>query len=165
MNDNIIYLNEWMRYNESFRENLQIVGPDLVCRIKGNIESINISDYYLPNILYNTNLREALKNTNQLTAEDLFRIIRVNVLAEVLANPPSNSFHDLYITNMDLRNDEQGTPFISFTDNYGHKFKISQNLEQVLSMFQRLQEQDGQVRFSKLKMELERLKNETSENM
>jgi len=157
MNDNILYLNEWIKYNDSFRK-LQIVGPDLVCNLNGRNESIDISDYYLPNILYNPLLREKIQTPNGITAEDLFRIIRVNVLAESFPINKSNQ-NDLYITKLELRKNSEGTDFLYFEDNYGHKFKLTQNIQGVLRIYQQMYQMNAPVNFYEFKRELEGLKN------
>ncbi len=157
MNENILYLNEWMKYNTALQGNLQIVGPDLVCNIHGRNEAIDISDYYLPNILYNPILREHIQDKDKINAEDLFRIIRVNVLAESLKSQKSHSENELYITKMDMKKDDNNQLFLSFEDNYGHKFKVTKNIDQVLQVYQKLAEQKTPIKLYELKEKMEML--------
>ncbi len=159
MNDNILYLNEWMKYNESLQGVLQIVGPDLVCNINGHTEAIDISDYYLPNILYNPTLREQIKDKNKINGEDLFRIIRVNVIAESLKNQRMVTENDLYITKMEMKKDENGQSFVSFEDNYGHKFKMAKNPETVWNVYQKLLSTGTKVYLNDFKREVEMVNN------
>ena len=158
MNDNIYYLNEWMKYNESLRGNLQIVGNDLVCNINGQNEASDISDYYLSSILYNQNLREHLMDKEKINAEDLFRIVRVNILAEELEKMEKGK-QDFFIVNMEIKQNENSQPFIIFEDNFGHKFKITKNLEQVVAVYKQLLSKNPQVNFYEFKKELEGLRN------
>ena len=135
MNDNIYYLNEWMKYNESLRGNLQIIGNDLVCNINGQNESIDISDYYLSSILYNQNLREDLEKLE-------------------------NGKQECLITKMEVKQNEPNSqPFLIFEDNYGHKFKIAKNIEQVVAIYKQLVAKNPQVNFYEFKKELEGLRN------
>ncbi len=159
MNDNIYYLNEWMKYNESLRGNLQIIGNDLVCNINGQNESIDISDYYLSSILYNQNLREQLSDSTKINAEDLFRIVRVNILAEDLEKLEKGK-QECLITKMEVKQNEPNSqPFLIFEDNYGHKFKIAKNIEQVVAIYKQLVAKNPQVNFYEFKKELEGLRN------
>jgi len=77
MNDNLLYLEAWMNYNPKLRENLTMDGTNLICKINGNLESINIKNFYLPEMLYNEEFR--IQVANELEAEDLFEIIKIYV--------------------------------------------------------------------------------------
>lgn len=155
MNDNIRYLNEWIKYNDSWNGKLQIIGNNLVCDINGTKEEIRIDNYYLPSILENSNLQEQMQIKNQLHAEDLFRIIRVNVLAENYKNEST-----IYILNMNMTQDSNHQYVLTFEDSLGHKFKIDKNIEAVLQLYQKLLKKSSPVSYQEFKEEMEVIMNE-----
>ncbi|MCI8574936.1 MAG: hypothetical protein HFI09_00520 [Bacilli bacterium] len=159
MNDNMLYFNEWVKRNESWQGKLEIIGNDLVYHGSVNPEKVDISHYYLPQILENQMLREQIQINNKLQAEDIFRIIRVNILAEE-ENEPTSLQDDHLITNVLMRQDDQGQYFLVVEDNLGNKFKITQNMELVLQLYQKLRSQNPIVYYQKFKEEVEAIRHE-----
>lgn len=159
MNDNIRYFNEWLKYNDSWQGKLQIIGNNLVCKSDGINEAIDISHYYLPNILENPVLREQIQIKNMLQADDIFRIIRVNILAE--KEDQTGEFNpQVFITNVDMKQDEDMQFFLVIEDNQGHKFKITKNMELVLQLYQDLLAKGSIVYFEEFKQGMERIMHE-----
>lgn len=156
MNDNVRYFSEWAKLNDSWQEKLQISGNNLIYVENDKKEMIDIGHYYLPNILENPILREQIQIKNKLQAEDIFRIIRVNVLAEE-NEVTSNT---LTITNITMKQDENGQYFLVIEDSQNHKFKITQNIELVLQIYQKLRTNGSYVSFNELKKEMEALNHE-----
>jgi hypothetical protein len=159
MNDNVLYFNEWVKQNESWQGKLQIVGNNLVYQNSKTQEVIDISHYYLPQILENLLLQEQIQIKNKLQAEDIFRIIRVNVLADE-EKEASVFKDDVWITNLLMKQDEMGQFFLVVEDNQGHKFKITQNIELVLQIYQKLHQKNAMIPFQEFKEEMEKIKHE-----
>lgn len=155
MNDNIKYLNEWIKFNDSWNGKLQIIGNNLICSINGTKEEVQIDNYYLPNILKNSALQEQMQIKNQLQAEDLFRIIRVNILAETYKTEST-----LYILNMNMTQDSNNQYVLTFEDSLGHKFKIDKNIEAVLQLYQKLLKKSSSVSYQEFKEGMEVIINE-----
>ncbi len=154
MNNNMMYFNEWVKHNESWRGKLQIIGNNLVYQGNGNQDAIDISNYYLPQILENPLLREQIQMKNHLQAEDIFRVIRVNVLASEEGNVVDEQ---AYIADVVMEQDDMEQYFLVVEDNLGHKFKITQNIELVLQTYQKLRNKNTNISLEDFKKEMEGL--------
>lgn len=154
MNNNMMYFNEWVKHNESWRGKLQIIGNNLVYQGNGNQDAIDISNYYLPQILENPLLREQIQMKNHLQAEDIFRVIRVNVLASKEGNVVDEQ---AYIADVVMEQDDMEQYFLVVEDNLGHKFKITQNIELVLQTYQKLRNKNTNISLEDFKKEMEGL--------
>lgn len=154
MNNNMMYFNEWVKHNESWRGKLQIIGNNLVYQGNGNQDAIDISNYYLPQILENPLLREQIQIKNHLQAEDIFRVIRVNVLASEEGNVVDEQ---AYIADVVMEQDDMEQYFLVVEDNLGHKFKITQNIELVLQTYQKLRNKNTNISLEDFKKEMEGL--------
>lgn len=159
MNDNLMYLNEWQKYNDALKEKLQIVGPNLVCDIEGKMESVDISNYYLPDILYNPDLREDLSDASKINAEDLFHIIKVNILAEEF-EAENFKTGKIVITKFTMPKDEWDNEIIIFEDNQGHKYRLTKNIPEVKAVYLKLAFQKEPVDLEEFKKELEVMRHE-----
>ena len=154
MDNNMMYFNEWVKHNESWRGKLQIIGNNLVYQVNGNQDAIDISNYYLPQILENPLLREQIQMKNHLQAEDIFRVIRVNVLASEEGNVVDEQ---AYIADVVMEQDDMEQYFLVVEDNLGHKFKITQNIELVLQTYQKLRNKNTNISLKDFKKEMEGL--------
>ena len=154
MNNNMMYFNEWVKHNESWRGKLQIIGNNLVYQGNGNQDAIDISNYYLPQILENPLLREQIQMKNHLQAEYIFRVIRVNVLASEEGNVVDEQ---AYIADVVMEQDDMEQYFLVVEDNLGHKFKITQNIELVLQTYQKLRNKNTNISLEDFKKEMEGL--------
>lgn len=154
MDNNMMYFNEWVKHNESWRGKLQIIGNNLVYQGNGNQDAIDISNYYLPQILENPLLREQIQMKNHLQAEDIFRVIRVNVLASEEGNVVDEQ---AYIADVVMEQDDMEQYFLVVEDNLGHKFKITQNIELVLQTYQKLRNKNANISLEDFKKEMEGL--------
>lgn len=154
MDNNMMYFNEWVKHNESWRGKLQIIGNNLVYQGNGNQDAIDISNYYLPQILENPLLQEQIQMKNHLQAEDIFRVIRVNVLASEEGNVVDEQ---AYIADVVMEQDDMEQYFLVVEDNLGHKFKITQNIELVLQTYQKLRNKNTNISLKDFKKEMEGL--------
>lgn len=154
MDNNMMYFNDWVKHNESWRGKLQIIGNNLVYQGNGNQDAIDISNYYLPQILENPLLREQIQMKNHLQAEDIFRVIRVNVLASEEGNVVDEQ---AYIADVVMEQDDMEQYFLVVEDNLGHKFKITQNIELVLQTYQKLRNKNTNISLKDFKKEMEGL--------
>ena len=157
MQDNFLYLQEWNKYNPQLQDALFIEEGCLICKIAGKLEKVDIHDFYLPDILYNEDLRKDVSNT--LAAEDLFRIIRV------------------YATSQKFRKEQQqellSAPAILhiwtqqnvlyMEDDLGRKYKYTTpHPEKVLQIYGILKAQKKQVTVDDLTKELKNKKKRSS---
>ena len=157
MQDNFLYLQEWKKYNPQLQDALFIEEGCLICKIAGKLEKVDIHDFYLPDILYNEDLRKDVSNT--LAAEDLFRIIRV------------------YATSQKFRKEQQqellSAPAILhiwtqqnvlyMEDDLGRKYKYTTpHPEKVLQIYGILKAQKKQVTVDDLTKELKNKKKRSS---
>jgi hypothetical protein len=154
MDNNMMYFNEWVKHNESWRGKLQIIGNNLVYQGNGNQDAIDISNYYLPQILENPLLREQIQMKNHLQAEDIFRVIRVNVLASEESDVVDEQ---AYIADVVMEQDDMEQYFLVVEDNLGHKFKITQNIELILQTYQKLRNKNTNILLEDFKKEMEGL--------
>ena len=72
MQDNQMYLTQWMRYNPSISEYNTLEGNFLVSK---DGEKLDISKIYLPEILYNEAFRQDVSNALEMSGFDFFQII------------------------------------------------------------------------------------------
>ena len=73
MQDNQMYLTQWMRYNPSISEYNTLEGNFLVSK---DGEKLDISKIYLPEILYNEAFRKDVSNALEMSGFDFFQIIK-----------------------------------------------------------------------------------------
>lgn len=157
LNYNLACLNEWTKRNESLVGNLQIVGPNLICQFPTHQEAIDVSNFSFDSLLENELLREHIQDPKKINAIDLFQIIRTNILAESYLNEMNVNEHTqtLFITNLEMKVDDNQKYFLVMEDNHGHKFKINQNIDKALQIYQKLSKQQMPVDFSKFKAEMD----------
>ena len=146
MKDNIAYLNVWMNYNPAFKENLSIVGNELVWNDHSKEESLDISHFYLPEMLYNENFRKQISETHELTGEDLFQIIKLYVQTEEIMEAEQKEYASSpIIENIHMRS-ENGKEFLVITDNQNKKYRYdTKEPEKVINTFIDLKEEKGTV--------------------
>lgn len=153
LNDNLLYLSAWFEHNEALKKNLQVIGSELIWNHDHIREAVSLQNFYLPTLLYNLKFREDIQNSS-MTSEDLFRIIRVHVLAEDVSLKSSEQ-PDVVITSFMKQHDELGNTFILFQDSLGHRFKMKQRVEEVETIYQKILQEKGIVKFQEFKKELE----------
>jgi len=85
MRDNVLYLNAWIQKNPKLQA-LKIVNSDLIWQHDQVLEKVNLNHFYLPTLLYNPMFQHDIQYSECLNAEDLFRIIRVHILADEYFN-------------------------------------------------------------------------------
>lgn len=146
MRENTLYLNTWLDYNPSLKENLSLIGNELIYK-ENNIENkIDISNFYLPEMLYNESFRQKISQENELTALDLFEIIecyvKTNEILEArqkeLANSPT--IEEIKVVN---KNNEE---FIAIIDNEQHKYRFdTKEPERMINIYNELKEKKQKV--------------------
>ena len=144
MQDNQMYLTEWMRYNPSISEYTTLEG-NFLCSKEG--EKLDISRLYLPEILYNEAFRQDVSNAEEMSGFDFFQIIKLySQTNEILEKERLEDVKYPAIQNMEILKDEQGTPFIGFSDNHGKKYRYNTNQpQQILELYQSLKQKKEKV--------------------
>lgn len=159
LNDNILYLDAWMNYNPSLRNQLKIEGEHLVWSRDDLIERVNIKNFYLPTLLYNQMFQRDIQNPEIIHAEDLFRIIRVHVLSFDYTKIKNSQKKDLLIVNFCPTVSPSGKNVIVFEDNFGRKYQIEKNVSSAFLAYENLHQQHKLVRLLDFKLELEKIQN------
>jgi len=144
MKDNLLYLEAWMNYNPRLKENLSIDKNILVYKNNEQTEQIDISNFYLPEMLYNENFR--IKVQKELNAEDLFQIIKIYVQTEeILKEEQKEQKMSPKIKDLIIKK-EMEKEFIVFIDEFDKKYRYdTTNLEQVINFYNELKEKNGVV--------------------
>ncbi len=146
MKDNIAYLNVWMNYNPAFKENLSIVGNQLIWKDHAKEESVDISHFYLPEMLYNENFRRQIAETHELTGEDLFQIIKLYVQTEEMMEAEQKEYANFPIIENISTKTENGKEFLVITDSQNKKYRYdTKEPEKVINTFLDLKEKKGTV--------------------
>lgn len=122
MKDNMLYLQEWKKYNPGFMDTIFIEDDCLICKIDGSVKKVTIKDFYLPTILYNETLRVSMTD-DTLKPEDLFSIISVDAKASKLKNKEQNDLTK-YPTIVNIIRQENGLIII---DENNQKYRYETN--------------------------------------
>lgn len=122
MKDNMLYLQEWKKYNPGFMDTIFIEDDYLICKIDGSVKKVLIKDFYLPTILYNETLRKSMTD-DILKPEDLFSIIFVDAKANTLKNKEQNDLTK-YPTIVNIIREENGLIII---DENNQKYRYETN--------------------------------------
>ena len=105
MQDNQMYLTEWMRYNPSLQEVLRLDGNFLCYKDQ---ERLDISQIYLPEILYNEPFRNDLANPEEMNGYDFFQIIKIySQTNEILEKEKKEALKYPVIQDITILKDEQ----------------------------------------------------------
>ena len=141
MQDNILYLQEWKKYNPDFIDKLFIENDQLIYQNNNKIQKISINNFYLPNILYNQTLREHLKNC-VLSPYDLFLIIEIEIKAQKLNNQKQNEIAKYpAIINITKKDD-----YLIIIDENQKKYRYdTKEPDKVLQLFGLLKAQNDRV--------------------
>ncbi len=155
LNDNILYLEAWMKQNASLQNELQIINSQLIWKHNEKTETLDLQHFYLPNLLFNSAFQRDIQNPEAMTAEDLFRIIRVHILANEYVTP-SLLQEKLYLVRFECKRDQDGNPFVLFQDNFGKQYRIQNNVPRVIAIYEKLKVQKNVVMLKDFKKELEK---------
>ena len=144
MQDNQMYLTEWMRYNPSLQEVLRLDGNFLCYKDQ---ERLDISQIYLPEILYNEPFRNDLANPEEMNGYDFFQIIKIySQTNEILEKEKKEALKYPVIQDMTILKDEQGVEFIVFADIYGKKYRyVTKEPHKILELYQNLKNEKGNI--------------------
>ena len=142
LEDNILYLNEWMRYNPSLKETLKIENNKLL----HNDESIDLTDIYLPEMLYNEQFRKDIPLETELNGDDLFNIIKVyHYLEEVKRKEEQQSVSSPEIINIEIKTIDNKECII-FIDENNKKYRFdTPTPEKVINMYNDLKQSRQRV--------------------
>lgn len=144
MQDNIMYLNEWMKENEEIKNELSIDGNYLKYK---NEEKLDISNFYLPEILENENLRADIWDKEKITGYDLFHIIKVHCQTEELLKQEQKEYFK-YPNIKDVKKeiDENKIVFIAITDEFDKKYRFdTADAEKAIKAYDNLKALQGTV--------------------
>ncbi len=136
MQDNFLYLQEWKKYNPGFQDTLFIEENYLICKDKDKIHKIDISKFYLPEILYNQVLREHLTD-DALEPIDLFEIIRLYKETEEMNQLEQKKISKYpKIKNILLQKDDQNKIFLLIIDEFDKKYRYdTENPQKILQLY------------------------------
>lgn len=141
MQDNILYIQEWKKYNPGFIDKIFIEDNKLVYKNDGKVQQILINDFYLPNILYNQTLRESLVD-DILSPNDLFSIIQIDVKAQKLNNRKQNELAKYPAITHIIKQDNH----LIIIDEYRKKYRYDTNDQnKVLQLFSLLKAKNNTV--------------------
>ena len=137
LEDNILYLNEWMRYNPSLKESLKIENNKLF----HNNESINLNEVYLPEMLYNETFRKDIPLETEITGNDLFNIIKLYYQTnEILKKEEAETKDSPEVINIEIKNDSNNE-FLVFTDEHKKKYRFNTNTpEKIINIYNELKQ-------------------------
>ncbi len=157
MQDNFLYLQEWKKYNPGFQDTLFIEENYLICKDHDKIKKVDISKFYLPEILYNEVVREQLTDDN-LTPIDLFEIIRLYKETDEMNQKEQNKLSTYpTIKNIYLQKNEQGKVFLLIIDEFDKKYRYdTENPQKVLQIFGILKAKNPNVTLEDLGKELQK---------
>jgi len=142
MHDNTLYLKEWMRYNPSIANEIILDGQDICCTINGNLERQNISQIYLPDMLYNEQLRANIPLEEEISGTNLFHIIKLYCqTAEILEQEKKELQSSPSIVDLRILKDQNNQEFIVLIDNNQRKYRFNTNQpEAVINLYNELKE-------------------------
>ncbi len=143
INDNILYLKEWYSLNPSLINKLYIEDNYLVLKENETSSKLDISNFYLPEMLYNENFRNKL--ISQYTPSDIFNIATVYVEAKEALNI-SNVLDSPKITSLEIQKDEENKEFLLITteDNKKYRFDTT-NQEKMINIYNEEKNKKGYV--------------------
>lgn len=149
MKDNLLYLEAWMNYNPKLRENLTIDGTNLVCKIKDQLESINIENFYLPEMLYNEEFR--IQVANELEAEDLFQIVKIYVQSKsILEKEQEELKTSPKIVEIKVKKEKE-KEFIVLIDETEKKYRYdTKEPEKIINYYNEIKDRKGKVTLKEL---------------
>ncbi len=147
MIDNQNYLKAWMEYNPALKNELTIEGTNLVYKE----EKIDISHFYLPEMLYNENFRKQITEYHDLTCEDLFQIIKLYVETEEMNEKEQRELQMLpKINNIEIRKDQE-KEFLVITDSLNKKYRYdTTEPEKIINLYLDLKKKKGEVTLKEL---------------
>ena len=151
LEDNILYLNEWMRYNPSLKESLKIENNKLL----HNDESIDLTGVYLPEMLYNEQFRKDIPLETELNGDDLFAIIKLYYQTqEILNKEKEQANNSPEVINIEIRNDDN-QEFIVFIDENNKKYRLdTKTPEKIINIYNSLKQTINRVSLRDLEREI-----------
>ncbi len=150
MKDNLLYLEAWMNYNPRLKENLSIDKNILVYKNNEQTEQIDISNFYLPEMLYNENFRE--KVSSELESEDLFQIIKLYVQTKEILDAEQNVLQmSPKVLDILIKVDENNQEFVVLIDENKRKYRYdTKSPEQVINYYNEIKSSKGVVTLKEL---------------
>jgi len=149
MKENLMYLEAWMSYNPSLKEHLKVNNNFLIYQNGETTEQIDISNFYLPDMLINENFRE--KVSNELNSEDLFQIIKIYIQTkEIIEKEQDELQMSPRIQKLLVKNDDK-EEFIVLIDENNRKYRYdTDHLEQVINDYVDIYNKNGVVTLKEL---------------
>lgn len=142
MNDNILYFNEWLAFNPLFQNHLKIEENHLVYFDEKETLKQDISSFYLPEILFNENLRNELSLVHELSPKEFFNITTVYCELKDAMERENNEFASSpTIKEICLLKDNNDKEFICFIDENNRKYRYDTNTpETIINLYNELKD-------------------------
>lgn len=143
--ENLTYLNHWMNINPKLKENLKVDNNQLIYQKDSQKESVSLTEFYLPEMLYNERFREDI--SNELNSYDLIQIIKMYSKTFEIRNKKQKELQ-MYpkIKDLKILKDQNGISFIAITDEHDKKYRYdTEQKEQVLNRYNELKIKNGYV--------------------
>ena len=140
-----------MSYNPSFKDHLFIKDTKLIYKENEEEQQLDISKFYLPEMLYNENFRKQISEEHELTSKDLFDIIKLYVETEEILLKEQMEL-SLYptILSVEYRNKEN-QEFLVITDSQHKKYRYdTKEPEKIINLYTDLKNQKGNVTLKEL---------------
>lgn len=143
--DNILYIKEWMNINPALKEGLSIDGDNLIYQKENQTEIQKISKFYLPEMLYNESFRNKL--VKDFTSEDLFQIIKVYCQAkEVIEANELEDQNSPKILNLQIKTEDDQKEFLVITTSDDKKYRFdTTEPEKMINIFLEEKNKKGYV--------------------
>src|SRR5574344_1220190 len=157
MHDNILYLNEWISYNPSFKDFLSIQDHNLIYKDNDGMDSEDISEFYLPEMLYNDALRNEISTDHELSAKDFFHIVRLYCQTEEIQKKEQEESQKYpSIQNIQILKDTNDKEFIAITDEQNHRYRYdTSNPEHIINLYNDLKNSNPNITIKNLERVIE----------
>lgn len=154
LQDNLFYLNAWFSRLSNKNPNIKVFENKLLWNHDQITEQISLNEFYLPSLLYNHSFQMDLQR-DQLTWEDLFRIIRIHQYA--LDYQKEKQLSQNFITSFEIKKDENNQDIILITNSIGKQYVIRNQILKVQLLYEQLHKQNTDVNFELFQKELEKI--------
>lgn len=155
MEQNKYFLNAWLNNSPMLKESLYLEQNYLVFTTGNTQKALDLSVFYLPDMLHNEHFRTRISTPNEVTAEELFEIITCYIETNKILTAEQKEYQ-MYpeIIEFKIIKKEQ-EQFISFTDAQNRKYRFdTENPEFVLNLYNSLKQKMPAVTLKTLKQSL-----------
>lgn len=143
LDDNLLYLQEWIRLNPNLQNEFTIDQNYL----KWQDQKLDISNFYLPQMLYNEQLRDSLTT---ISANDLFHIIEISLLDDKRLKEQQRIKASPKITQI-TKEERNGQEFLVIHCDDSKKYRYDTNeMDKTIKDYQEQLNAKGQVSLAEL---------------